>query len=101
MIPTWPQAAFWELVSGAALVVGAAIGYFAAVPPRIIAGIMALGTGVLVDTMVPEAYEQAGPSIGLLTALGFLAAFGLGDGKLKGIGMLHPHAPNNPLPTPM
>lgn len=32
---------------------------------------------MLIDTMVPEAYEFGGPSAGLITVLGFSAAFGL------------------------
>ncbi len=47
----------------------------------IIAATTAVAAGailaMLVDTMVPEAYEQAGGWTGLITALGFLAAFAL------------------------
>ena len=73
-MPTWAQAWFWGLVAGMALLLGAAIAYLAPVPRRIIAGIMAFGSGVLVSTLafelVDAAYQQGGlPS----TAAGFLS----------------------------
>jgi ZIP family zinc transporter len=67
------------LASGIAAWLGyAVIGRFNA---AIIAATTAVAAGailaMLVDTMVPEAYEQAGGWTGLITALGFLAAFAL------------------------
>ena len=60
---------FWGFFSGEALVVGAAIGYFAKVPTKVIAGIMAFGSGVLISALsfelMAEAFEQAG-----MTAMG-------------------------------
>jgi zinc transporter, ZIP family len=72
-MPTWAQAWFWGLVAGAALVVGAAIAYFAPVPRRIIAGVMAFGGGVLISALAFELMEEAYERGGLTaTAAGFL-----------------------------
>jgi hypothetical protein len=45
------QAIFWGFVSGGALVFGAAVGYFARVPGKAIAGVMAFGSGVLISVL--------------------------------------------------
>ncbi len=37
--------------------------------------VMALGAGVLASTMMPEAYEDGGPVVGVVTTVGFLLAF--------------------------
>jgi ZIP family zinc transporter len=69
----WAQAGFWGFVAGAALLIGAAVGYFLKVPQRLIAAIMAFGSGVLISALsfelVDEAYRQGGFTA---TALGFL-----------------------------
>ena len=36
MFPLWLQAAFWGLVGGSALLIGAVLGYFARIPQRAI-----------------------------------------------------------------
>lgn len=41
----------WGLLAGSALLVGAAAGYFARVPQRIIAAVMAFGGGVLISAL--------------------------------------------------
>lgn len=73
MIPEWIQAALWGLLSGGALLIGAAVGYFVGVPQRLIAGIMAFGSGVLFSALafelVDEAYRTGGFAA---TAIGFL-----------------------------
>ena len=49
-MPVWLQAGFWGLVSGSALLVGAAVGYLAKLPQRLIAGIMAFdSSGVRIE----------------------------------------------------
>ncbi len=40
-----------QVVAGSALLIGAALGYFARIPPRLIAAIMAFGTGVLISAL--------------------------------------------------
>lgn len=66
-------AGFWGMVGGSALLIGAAIGYAAKLPQRLIAGIMAVGAGVLISAvafdLMDEAYARGGFDS---TALGFL-----------------------------
>lgn len=67
------QASVWGFVSGGALVVGAAVGYFVAVPKRVVAYVMAFGSGVLISALSFELMEEAFKEAGLLaTATGFL-----------------------------
>ncbi|WP_101675583.1 ZIP family metal transporter [Alloalcanivorax mobilis] len=70
----WLQAAGWGLLAGGALLIGAAVGYFVPVSSRVIAWVMAFGSGVLISALcfelVGEAYRQGGF---YATALGFFA----------------------------
>ena len=59
MFPLWLQAGFWGLLAGSALLVGAAAGYFASVPQRLIAAVMAFGSGVLISALSFELMEEA------------------------------------------
>jgi zinc transporter, ZIP family len=72
-LPMWAQAGIWGFVAGAALLIGAAIAYWVRVPQRVIAGIMAFGSGVLISALsfelMDEAYKKGGFDA---TALGFL-----------------------------
>ncbi len=66
-------AGFWGLVGGSALVLGAAVAWLTHLPQRLIAAIMAVGSGVLISAvafdLMDEAYAQGGfPA----TAAGFL-----------------------------
>src|SRR5690242_7669580 len=73
-MPLWLSAGLWGLVAGAALLVGAAIGYLARVPARVIAGIMAFGAGVLISALSFELMDEAFKRGGFdSTAFGFLA----------------------------
>jgi len=71
--PLWAQAGFWGFVAGAALLVGAGVAYFVHVPQRLIAGVMAFGSGVLISALsfelMDEAYRKGGFDS---TAIGFL-----------------------------
>jgi ZIP family zinc transporter len=73
MPPVWLQAGFWGLIAGSALLVGAAVGFFAHVPQRWIAAVMAFGGGVLISALsfdlMDEAYQRGGFDS---TAVGFL-----------------------------
>lgn len=73
MFPVWLQAGFWGLVAGSALLIGAALGYFVRIPQRLIAGIMAFGSGVLISALsfdlMDEAYKRGGFDS---TAIGFV-----------------------------
>jgi zinc transporter, ZIP family len=74
MIPLWLQAGFWGLLAGSALLLGAAIGYYVKIPQRLIAAVMAFGSGVLISTLafelMDEAYKRGGFDS---TALGFIS----------------------------
>ncbi|RYU81606.1 ZIP family metal transporter [Hymenobacter persicinus] len=91
--PTWALAGFWGLVSGSALLLGAAIGYYAHVPQRLIAAVMAFGSGVLISTLSLELMEEAYKKGGLdSTALGFVggaAAYTLANWVLARAGAKH------------
>jgi ZIP family zinc transporter len=73
MFPLWLQAGFWGLVGGSALLLGATVGYFARIPQRAIAAIMAFGAGVLISALafelMDEAYQRGGFDS---TAIGFI-----------------------------
>jgi len=67
------EAGFWGAVAGSALIVGAAIGYFLAVPPRLVAGVMAFGAGVLVSVLAFDLMEEAYKRDGFVSVgIGFL-----------------------------
>ena len=77
-IPLWAQAAFWGLLGGLALLIGAGIGYFANLPQRLIAAVMAFGSGVLISALAFELMEEAYNRGGFLsTGLGFIAGAAL------------------------
>jgi ZIP family zinc transporter len=69
----WLEAGLWGLLAGSALLIGAAVGYHARVPQRLIAAIMAFGSGVLISALsfdlMQEAYERGGFGA---TATGFV-----------------------------
>lgn len=72
--------AMWSLVvvvSGLASVAGFAL--FDTASPDIVAFVLAFSAGALLtmiaDTMMPEAYEDAGPLVGIITTLGFGVAY--------------------------
>jgi zinc transporter, ZIP family len=73
MVPIWLQAGLWGGMAGGALLIGAAVAYWVHVAPRLIAGIMAFGSGVLISALafelMDEAYQRGGFDA---TAIGFL-----------------------------
>ena len=72
------EAAFWGLVSGSALLLGAAIGWFCDLPQRIVAAIMAFGSGVLISALSFDLMDEAWRHGGILpAALGFLGGASL------------------------
>ncbi|RYY13775.1 MAG: ZIP family zinc transporter, partial [Alphaproteobacteria bacterium] len=66
-------AGFWGFVGGSALLLGAGIAWFTQLPQRLVAGVMAIGAGVLISAvafdLMDEAYKQGGF---LATAAGFI-----------------------------
>ena len=63
-IPQWLAAAGWGALAGSALLLGAMLAYFLDLGQRLIAGIMALGSGVLISALafdlMDEAYRRGG-----------------------------------------
>ena len=66
-------AALSGVIGGGTLLVGAAVAWFVDIPQRVVAGIMALGAGVLISTLAFELVEEAADIGGLVpTSVGFL-----------------------------
>jgi ZIP family zinc transporter len=73
MSEVW-TAGLWGFVSGAALLVGACVGFFFSLSESRIAGIMAFGGGVLLSAIAFELMNEAFEGAGLLpTAIGFVS----------------------------
>ncbi|HEX6039401.1 hypothetical protein [Longimicrobium sp.] len=73
-MPGWMAAGAWGLLAGAALVLGALVGYFVRVSQRGIAAVMAFGAGVLISALSFELMEEAYARGGFVyTAVGFVA----------------------------
>lgn len=71
---SWLAAGFWGLVSGSSLVIGALLGFLLNLPSRLIAGIMAFGSGVLISALSFELMDEASRTGGLTAAgSGFIA----------------------------
>ena len=92
-ISTALQAGLWGLLSGSALILGAAVGYFAPVPRRVIAGVMAFGSGVLISALsfelMDEAYRRGGLDSTSLGFLGGATVFTLANLALSRAGARH------------
>ena len=74
VIPIWFQAGLWGMFAGGASLLGAVIGYVVKLPQKVIAGIMAFGSGVLISALSFELMEEAFLQAGFLpTAVGFFA----------------------------
>jgi len=72
-VPLFLQAGFWGLLSGSALIMGAAAAWLLRVPQRIIAAIMAFGSGVLISALSFELMDEAYRAGGFdSTSAGFL-----------------------------
>lgn len=72
-MPEWVLAGGAGLAAGAALLVGSAIAWFVQVPARVVAAVMAFGSGVLISALTFELVAEASDQGGLVpTALGFL-----------------------------
>lgn len=73
MLPIWLKAGLWGLLSGSALVIGAGAGYFLKIPQRLIAAIMAFGSGVLISALSFDLMDEAYKSGGFdSTSIGFV-----------------------------
>jgi ZIP family zinc transporter len=73
-LPLYIQALLWGLLSGSALVIGAALASVPRISPRMLAAITAFGAGVLISALSFELVDEAHQRGGLwITALAFLA----------------------------
>jgi zinc transporter, ZIP family len=71
-MPQWFAAGLWGLLAGSALLVGAAFGYLAPVRQKIIASVMAVGSGVLISALALDLMDNAYRRGGLVsTGAGF------------------------------
>ncbi|TCI96010.1 ZIP family zinc transporter [Aeromicrobium sp. IC_218] len=71
-MPVWLEAGLWGLLAGGALVIGAAIAWFVHVPQRVVASVMAFGSGVLISALSFDLVDEAETTGGLVpTLLGF------------------------------
>ncbi|MFC3114926.1 ZIP family metal transporter [Cellvibrio fontiphilus] len=93
MIPAWLEAGFWGFIASSALLIGALLGWFIRFSPKVVAYVMAFGSGILMAALsfelVGEAREQAG--IGWLAA-GFMAGallFSAVNRRLNSPGVKH------------
>jgi ZIP family zinc transporter len=72
-MPIGLQAGLWGLLAGSALLIGAGIGYFAHLPQRLIAAVMAFGSGTLISALAFDLMDEAFRRGGFdSTAIGFL-----------------------------
>jgi ZIP family zinc transporter len=89
-------AALSGLIGGGTLLVGAGVAWFVDIPQRVVAGIMALGAGVLISTLAFELVEEAADVGGLVpTTAGFL-----GGAILYIVADQLISRPRKPKPTP-
>lgn len=72
-MPGWLEAGLWGLVAGSALLLGAGLGYALQLSARVVAGVMAVGAGVLISALSFDLMQEALQSGGMMaTAIGFL-----------------------------
>ncbi len=72
-MPLYVQAGLWGLLGGSALVMGALVAYVVRLPARVVAGVMALGSGVLISAVAFDLMDEAFRTGGFAsTAGGFL-----------------------------
>ena len=73
-MPQWLQAGLWGLLAGGALLLGAWVGFRWRLPTRLVAAVMAFGSGVLISALSFELMDEAFKSGGMdSTALGFVS----------------------------
>lgn len=92
-MPLALQAALWGLLSGSALVLGAAIAWFVRVPPRVVGTVMAFGAGVLVSALsfdlMDEGFRTGGIAAVAAGFVGGAAMFTVANFALARAGARH------------
>jgi len=69
----WLKAGLWGWLAGSALLVGACLGWFVKLPTKLVASIMAFGSGVLLSALSFDLLDEAQQRGGLVaTGAGFL-----------------------------
>jgi ZIP family zinc transporter len=93
LMPVWLEAGLWGLLGGSALLVGAAIAWVVQLPQRLVAAVMAAGSGVLISAVAFDLMDEAFARGGLdSTAAGFVcgaALYTLGNVWLSRRGARH------------
>lgn len=93
MLPRSLEAGLWGLLAGSALLLGAAVGYFTRVPQRLVAAVMAFGSGVLISALsfelVEEAYRRGGFGAVAVGFLGGAAVYTAANYALSHRGARH------------
>jgi len=91
--PLWIHAAAWGGFTGAALLIGAMMGYYIHLKQRVVAGIMAFGSGALISAisfeLIAEAYNKGGL---LSTSLGLILGaivYSLANHRVSQYGARH------------
>jgi ZIP family zinc transporter len=102
-MPLALQAGLWGLLAGSALLLGAAVGYFAKLPQRLIAAIMAFGGGTLISALsfdlMDEAYRRGGFDAASLGFLGGAAIYTAANWLLAHYGAKHRKRSGNHQPS--
>lgn len=102
-MPLWLAAALWGGLAGSALLIGAAVGFYARVPQRFIAAVMAFGGGVLVSALafdlVDEAYRHGGALVAGGGVLAGALVFTAGSLALSRHGARHRKRSGHQQPT--
>jgi ZIP family zinc transporter len=73
-MPMWLQAGGWGALAGSALLLGATLGYRLRISVRLVAAVMAFGSGVLISALAFELVDEAYANGGLLATAGGFAA---------------------------
>jgi ZIP family zinc transporter len=92
-MPVWAQAGLWGLLGGSALIAGALGGFFLRLRQRLVAAVMAFGSGVLISALSFElmeaAYERGGLDSAALGFLGGAAVYTAANRLLAMYGAKH------------
>lgn len=93
MFPTWLVAGLWGLLAGGALLIGAVIGFLLPVPRRVVATVMAFGSGVLISVLafelMADAYQQGGVEAATIGFLGGALVYTIANHLLNRRGARH------------
>ena len=57
-LPLWALAMFWGSFAGTALLIGAFLGFYLKLNQRVVAGVMAFGSGALISALSFELTEK-------------------------------------------